>query len=102
MATSRTGTARWKHIAHQRRHIARTENLQHCPLCGVRLDWERSRTPQSPEVDHIRPHHLGGPDTLDNTRIVCRLCNQQRHSRENRPENQRKENRTPTTTLIDW
>src|SRR5699024_3720986 len=49
-----------------------------CPTCGVGLDYEHSRQPNSAEVDHIIPHSLGGEDSLANTQIICRWCNQRK------------------------
>ena len=77
MATSRTGTTTWKRIAKQARAQAIEQHLTRCPRCRVGLDWEYSGRPNSAEVDHIVPHAQGGPDTLENTRILCRRCNQQ-------------------------
>ncbi|MDE0475336.1 MAG: HNH endonuclease [Gammaproteobacteria bacterium] len=31
------------------------------------------------EVDHIRPLHRGGSDSLDNLRALCRTCHVDRH-----------------------
>ncbi|QPK80808.1 HNH endonuclease [Schaalia sp. ZJ405] len=78
MATSRTGTTKWLHIAKQARHQAQTNGQTHCPICHTPLDYTHGRTPNSAEVDHITPASLGGTDTLDNVRIICRLCNQRR------------------------
>ena len=77
MATSRTGTARWKRVVKEARARAVEQGLTRCPLCRVWLDWDHSLRPASPEVDHIIPHALGGKDELDATRIICRKCNQQ-------------------------
>ena len=49
-----------------------------CPLCGVILDYDVSRLPNSAEADHIVPYAQDGTDTLENTRTVCRRCNQSR------------------------
>ena len=77
MATSRTGTAQWKRIAAQARADALDRGLTRCPLCRTGLDWEYSGRPNSAEVDHIKPHAAGGADAIENTRILCRRCNQQ-------------------------
>jgi len=77
MATSRTGTAQWKAVRKQRLDHDRDQGLTRCPRCRVQLDWEYSRRPNSPEPDHIVPWDKGGPDTFENTRTICRLCNQQ-------------------------
>ena len=77
MASSRTGTAIWRAVREQRLSHDRDSGLTRCPRCGVGLDWEYSRRPNSPEPDHIVPWDKGGPDTFENTRTICRLCNQQ-------------------------
>lgn len=78
MATSRTGTTKWLHLAARAKHRAQATGLTHCPLCGTLLNYSVGRTPASAEADHIIPHSLGGADTLDNLRIICRRCNQSR------------------------
>ena len=78
MATSRTGTAKWKRIRTQALRHAHNTGVTHCSLCRTPLDWTRSKTPASPEPDHIIEHTNGGTDTLDNLRIICRQCNQRR------------------------
>ena len=77
MATSRTGTATWKRVRDQARANALDQGLTRCPRCRTGLDWEYSGRPNSAEVDHITPHIQGGADTIENTRIICRRCNQQ-------------------------
>lgn len=76
MVTSRTGTAKWLRIAKQAIALARENQQYLCPLCGVQLDYSRSRQPNSPEADHIVAHAEGGSDSLDNVRVICRRCNQ--------------------------
>ena len=78
MATSRTGTAKWLRIRRQAIEQAIENNIFNCPTCGVGLDYEHSRQPNSAEVDHILPHSLGGEDSLANTQIICRWCNQRK------------------------
>lgn len=106
MATSRTGTGKWKRVAAQRRYLAQREGITHCPECNTHLDWTRSRTPTSPEVDHIIPHSVGGQDTIDNTRIICRRCNQslgaKHYINEKRREVDAQNAAIQTSTLIDW
>ncbi|WNT44992.1 HNH endonuclease [Arthrobacter phage AbbyDaisy] len=53
------------------------QGLMRCPRCRVMLDWEYSKRPNSPEADHIKPYAQGGADTIENTRIICRKCNQE-------------------------
>lgn len=76
MASSRTGTARWRRVRAERLKIDRDAGLTRCPICGVKLDWEHSMRPNSAEVDHIRPHSKGGQDVLENCQTICRLDNQ--------------------------
>ena len=78
MATSRTGTAKWKNIRAQVLNEAQHNGLTRCPLCRVTLNYETSKLPSSAEVDHIVPHAKGGADSTENARVICRLCNQRR------------------------
>jgi len=84
MATSRTGTAQWKAVRTQRLDHDREQGLTRCPRCHVKLDWEYSRRPNSPEPDHIIPWAQGGTDTFENTRTICRLDNQKLGAKQNR------------------
>lgn len=80
LATSRTGTA--KHRQWRQAVLTRDRNagITHCPNCGVTLDYKTPYKPNSAEADHIIPHALGGDETLDNGRALCRRCNQRRGS----------------------
>lgn len=78
MATSRTGTGKWKRVRTQALARAHAEGQEHCPTCGTFLDYDRGRQPNSAEPDHIIPHSLGGTDSLDNVIVTCRWCNQSR------------------------
>ena len=78
MATSRTGTTRWLNTRRACLKRDREAGITTCPLCGVTLDYNVSRLPNSAEADHIVPHAQGGEDTPENTRTVCRRCNQSR------------------------
>lgn len=84
MATSRTGTATWKRVREQALRRAKRAGITHCIQCGVELDYEQGRTPQSAEVDHIIPHSQGGKDALDNVRVICRYDNQSLGGKQNR------------------
>lgn len=100
MATSRTGTGNWKRVRKQVITEAIANEQFNCPECHTHMDYEHSRHPNSAEVDHIIPHALGGKDTKENSRVICRYCNQTRWSRE-------KQKRKPSTRLevetqIDW
>lgn len=83
MATSRTGTARWKKLVASARWLAQQAGQERCPYCGVVLDYVTSKLPNSAEGDHIVPHASGGIDTIENVEIICRRCNQ---SKGNRPQ----------------
>ena len=78
VSTSRTGTGRWKRIRQQAIQQAIDNNITHCATCGVGLDYEYSRRPNSAEVDHVIPYSKGGTDTLSNTAVICRWCNQRK------------------------
>lgn len=88
MATSRTGTGKWKRVVQQRRNLDRRNGITRCPGCGRLLDWDGKRgrvyNPSLVEVDHIVPHEHGGQDTLENSRTLCSDCNKKRRSREAR------------------
>lgn len=77
MATSRTGTKKWKDVAARRLRTAKAEGVTHCPRCRAWLDYDQSRRPNSAEVDHIIAHANGGADSFENTQVLCRRCNQQ-------------------------
>jgi 5-methylcytosine-specific restriction protein A len=97
MSTSRTGTAqhkRWRTAVLKR---DRDNGVERCPLCGVALDFEHGKQPNSAEADHIIPHKWGGQSTLDNGRTICRHCNQSRGAKLTP-----RDPPTHTTTLINW
>ena len=100
MTTSRTGTTghkRWRAAVLKRDRAAGQTT---CPTCGVTLAWDTSLQPDSPEPDHITPWSLGGTNTLDNGRTICRRCNQRRgNGRNNAPKRRRT---GTTTTLVAW
>ena len=101
MVTSRTGTGQWKRVVKERRRIDQERGLTNCPHCGVWLNWEQGRLPNSAEVDHIIPHSLGGPDTLANSQTLCRLSNQQLGNKRPRKGFSKPHIANPTTT-VDW
>lgn len=106
MVSSRTGTALWKKISAEAIRLALAEQQFTCPLCGVFLDYTRSRQPNSPEADHIIPHAAGGEDILENLRIICRRCNQRLGGKYGRSKqlakaSQRIEPKRATTT-VQW
>ena len=59
IATSRTGTARWKRVRAQALKQAIENGVHNCPICGVGLDYEYTRRPNSAEVDHVIPYSKG-------------------------------------------
>lgn len=86
MATSRTGTAQWKRVVLIVKAQARRDGMTLCPCCKRTLDWGKrvagQYNPSLVEVDHIVSHEDGGPDTVENARILCSDCNKKRRSRE--------------------
>lgn len=111
MATSRTGTGQWRRVRQESLARGQEAGITHCPCtgpckhhkgrnCGVLLDYQVTRTPQSAEPDHKRAWRSGGADTVANVRIICRRCNQ---SRGDRPldDGQPPPERT-TSTLVRW
>ena len=89
MATSRTGTAKYKRNRGAVIREARRGGLTHCPgyanpdgtyhSCGVELDYETPKTPRSAETDHVLEWKDGGGDQKDNLRVLCRACNLSRN-----------------------
>lgn len=75
MATSRTGTAAYQHWRRRVLAAGRADGVTRCPGCGVELDYEHGRRPDSAEPDHILPHKWGGRDVVENGRVLCRTCN---------------------------
>ncbi len=49
-----------------------------CPFCGEPLSEDNS------ELDHIVPPRLGGTDTPDNMRYVCKRCNSRKSDKYDR------------------
>lgn len=45
------------------------ELLEEYPVC------QRCGTTENLSIDHIVPMSLGGPNTVDNTQVLCRSCN---------------------------
>lgn len=78
MATSRTGTGKWQRIRKEMLKQAQVAGITRCPMCGNSFDWTRPYVARSPEVDHIVPHSMGGADSMENVRLICRDCNVKR------------------------
>ena len=100
MATSRTGTGKWKRLRKQVIEEAIQREQFNCLDCGTHMDYERSGQPDSAEVDHIVPYALGGKDVKDNCRVICRHCNQTRFHRER--ASRKPAGRIEPDTQIDW
>ena len=80
MATSRTGTGAWKNT--QRAIIAKAKNNNTpCAICGEAINYLSATGPDTPEVDHIIPHKLGGTDDKDNLQVTHRACNRRKGGR---------------------
>lgn len=85
MATSRTGTARY--LRNRKRLLAKAQadGITECPgytdtqgvqhPCGVELDYETPRLPNSAEADHILAPRFGGTDDIENLQVLCRAQN---------------------------
>jgi len=57
--------------AHVRRTVFARDGHA-CLWCGAAADLT---------LDHIKPWSLGGPDTVENLRVLCRSCNSSRGAR---------------------
>ncbi|MEW1705966.1 HNH endonuclease [Microbacterium sp. NPDC089190] len=81
MTSSRTGLT--PHLNFRRNVLARDKHngITNCPDCGVTLDYDVSRQPNSAEPDHIIPIARGGTNATSNGRTICRRCNQRRGSK---------------------
>lgn len=94
MATSRTGTAKWKALVRKRRAQAKRDGVENCPMpgCGVRLDYTQGiRARNSVEVDHIVPHSQGGRDEYENTMVLCGHCNRRKSDNKTKVKRKRSE-----------
>lgn len=99
MATSRTGTSTWKRVRAKAISKAKRNGVTHCRHCGVELNYDMGLLPESAEVDHLIPHSMGGKDHVDNTEVICRLCNQ---SKGNRAAPKARNTTTPLKTSRKW
>lgn len=97
---SRTATGKWKRLRREVLAEAEANGLTHCPMCKTWLDYETPLQWNSPEIDHIIPASLGGPDTRENTQVLCQTCNRRKG---NGPKIERPPaKRVETDTRIDW
>ena len=101
MATSRTGTRRWKAIASAAKKQAKQQGQDHCPYCQVELDYERGLNPNSAEADHIVPYSKGGEDRMGNVMVTCRACNMSKGNRQ-APKVANVLQRKPLKTSRQW
>lgn len=53
-----------------------------CALCG---------STDRPEIDHVRPRHLGGGDDPANLRVLCRRCHKAKTQRESNASSRRRQ-----------
>lgn len=96
MATSRTGTAQYKHWRRRVLAEARDSGLTHCPSCGVLLNYAKGLEPNSAEADHIVAWRWGGRNTSRNGQVLCRRCNQ------SKGDGKRARSAPPRTTTTDF
>lgn len=75
MATSRTGTAKYKRNSARVLHAAQVNGITHCPRCRVPLDYTNRTRPNGASVDHVLAWDNGGTDDLENLAILCLRCN---------------------------
>lgn len=86
MATSRTGTTRYKHNSAKALRQAQRNGLTNCPCqahcrhhkgrrCNVPLDYVNRRRPNGATTDHITAWNNGGTDDTNNLTVICFTCN---------------------------
>lgn len=109
MATSRTGTAKYKRNSARVLHAAQAQGLTHCPCtsrrcknhtgrrCNVPLDYENRKRPNGASVDHVHAHARGGTDDVDNLTILCLRCNIATGDKQPRKRPSQVQSYTPTT-----
>ena len=59
-------------IPHEVSRAVYARDGRRCVECGSRNDLT---------LDHIQPYSKGGPDTVENLRVMCRPCNSKRGAR---------------------
>lgn len=52
-----------------------------CYICGSKIDYTKQDKFRSPEVEHIWPKSLGGPNSDNNLAIACTKCNQNKKNK---------------------
>ena len=100
MATSRTGTSRWKRIRAQAIADAIRDGLDKCPLCGTLLDLHGTGDGAPVEVDHVIPHVVSGVDDISGVQVMCKTCNRRKGSGQARKPHPIVRAEPPT--LIQW
>ena len=109
MATSRTGTARYKRNSNRALHAAQVANLTHCPCkgnckqhrgrtCNVPLDYTNRRRPNGASVEHVQAWATGGTDDVTNLTIICLRCNETLGDKRQRTKRQHVPTIEPATT----
>ena len=101
MVASRTGLT--PHLRFRAAVLGRDRRLGilNCPECGVLMDYDVGRKPNSAEPDHIISIARGGTNDPDNGRAICRRCNQSKGNRA-APTRNRGSRPTVVTNLVDW
>jgi 5-methylcytosine-specific restriction endonuclease McrA len=99
---SRTSTWTWKQLRTKAKTQAQAQGQWACPICQTPIDWEYPGRPNSPEVDHIIPHSQGGPDNINNVRVICRTCNRKLGGKNGHQKTRPKPDRITPTTTIQW
>lgn len=110
MATKqpRTHDPKYRKVRSRLVREAYHNGLTHCPVCHQPIDWQAwldgRRTPRSPEVDHVWPVSLGGPNTeREWMRVICGDCNRKLGNRVHLDSTVHAAAKPRTlTTDIDW
>lgn len=62
----------------QRRILWNTAATRKCQECGRVLNWDDFT------IDHVDPHSKGGRSRLENSALICRVCNSSKGNRKRR------------------
>ena len=100
--SSRTGTAQWRRVRQQRLDHDRENGVTNCKHCGVWLDYDRSRLPNSAEPDHIEPWHHTRSNNFDGLITICRKCNQSKGGKIGSNNKAAREVKIEYKTKLDW
>jgi len=65
------------------RRIIKTaeKESKNCYICGCEIDYTKQDKFKSPEVEHIWPKSMGGPNSDNNLAIACTKCNQRKKNK---------------------